>query len=269
MSRGAAATAPARRAASSGTAERFAARVRSRRRRRAASALAAVVVLVAVVWLALFSPWLTVEQVRIRGTERVPDGAVRAVVDAELGRPMVLLNPRSVARAVAKVPLIRTVEVSRRWPSTVVITVHERVPVAAVPPAAGGSGFRLVDTDGVEVESVSQRPASLPYLEVDVARPGPATLVAALDVLDSLPPTLRGRVSKIGATSPDGTWFTLSADPGSKGKAATRTAKVVWGSPDQADRKVVVLAALIRSAGPEGAAVYDVSAPGAPAVKPR
>ena len=107
---------------------------------------------------------------------------------AELGRPMVLLDPSKLARSLAQIPLVRSVQVQRNWPGTVTVTIAERVAVAVVP--APGGGFRLVDREGVEVESVTKRPAGLPFLEVDVRPSDPvstAGLSAALDVLESMP----------------------------------------------------------------------------------
>ncbi|MFZ0159704.1 MAG: FtsQ-type POTRA domain-containing protein, partial [Kineosporiaceae bacterium] len=248
--------APPRRAASSGTAERFAARVRSRRRRRAASAVAAVLLALGLGWLAVLSPWLVVEQVQVQGLDRVPVAVVHQVVDAEVGRPMVLLDPQSVARRVAALPLVREVEVTRRWPATVVVAVRERVAVAVVPAAAGESGYRLVDRDGVEVESVPRRPGDLPFLDVNVGQAGPGALVAALEVQAEMPPAVQAQLREIGATSPDGVWFTVA-----------NGARVVWGDATRTQDKLTALTALVASS--PTAAGFDVSAPNAPAVSTR
>ena len=246
-------SAPPRRAASSGTAERFAAKVASRRRRRWAVGIAAVALLGALGWLALFSPWLKVTQVTVTSLQRVNGVAVHQVVDAEIGRPMVLLDPSAVARRVAAIPLVRETKITRRWPQTVRVEVVERVPVAAVPAGGGGAGYRLVDRDGVDVESVSSRPDALPYLDVDVAKAGAAALAAALDVQAGLPTEVNAQVRTLGATSPDGVWFVLR-----------NGARVVWGGADQGELKLDVLRALVTSNA--DAAVYDVSAPSTPSV---
>ncbi len=243
--------APPRRAASSGTAERFAARVRSRRRRRWASVAAAVVLLGALVGLA-FSPWLAVRSVQVSGTDRVPVAAVEQALVGELGRPMVLVDTAAAAQRVAGVPLVRSARVTRVWPGTVAVTVVERQPVAAVP--AGGTAVRLVDADGVEVERAARRPAALPYLDVDVGKPG--ALTSALDVLSSLPVGLRAVVGTVGATSRDGVWLRL-----------VNGAQVTWGGQESGAEKARVLLALLRTA--PDAATYDVSAPSAPAVSGR
>ena len=251
--RGATATAPPRRAASSGTAERFAAKVRLRRRRRWASVVAALLLAVGLGWVAVFSPWLVVKQVRVEGLDRVPSTTVHQMVDAEVGRPMVLLDPAAVGRRVAAVPLVREVEVRRRWPASVVVVVHERVAVAVVPASAGESGYRLVDRDGVEVESVTSRPDDLPYLDVNVGRAGAGALVAALEVQSQLPASVQGQLREIGATSADGVWFTVA-----------NGATVTWGDATRSEEKLAALTAVV-TADPK-ASTYDVSAPTAPAV---
>lgn len=257
-------TAPARRAASSGTAERFASRVRARRRRRIAVLVAAVAVLAGLGWLVLFSPYLVLQQVQVRGTDRVAPAEVHAAADREVGRPMVLLDPSAVARRVAAVELVRSVQVRRSWPATLTVTVVEREPVAAVP--VTGEGFSLVDRDGVEVERVERRPAEVPVLTVDLSsgsRRSVAALAACLDVLGELPPEVSARLVEVGADSPDGVWLRL-APP-----AAGDPVEVVWGGATEAEQKARVLGVLLSARDTRDAAVLDVSAPLSPAVRTR
>jgi cell division protein FtsQ len=226
-----------------------------------------VLVLAGLGWLVLGSPVLEVRQVRVLGTDRVPVADVLRTADPERGRPMVLVDLAGVSRRVNALPLVHDVRVVRQWPGTLVVTVHERVAVAAVPasaasaagkPASGAaSTVRLVDRDGVEVGS-GPKPAGLPYLQVDLARSGAATMRAALAVLDSLPANLRTGLKGIGADSPDGVWLTLSDG-----------VRVVWGDATDSDRKAAVLHAVITASDPARLAVVDVSAPDAPAVTNR
>jgi cell division protein FtsQ len=231
--------------------------VRSRRRRRWASASGLVVVLAGIAWVVFFSTWLSVQRIVVRGTDRVPVTSVRLATDAELDRAMVLVDPRSVSALVARVPLVREVDVVRQWPSTLVVTVHERVPAAAVP-VPGGVGFRLVDRDGVEVEVSATKPVDLPFLEVDVARAGALALQSALDVIAGLPGGLLAKVTGVGADSPDGVWLRLD-----------NSAKVVWGGTNDGPRKAVVLQDLLTASDGAKGGVYDVSAPDTPAVTKR
>ncbi len=242
----------------------FALRARSRRRRRWAAGLATVLVLAGAGWLLLGSSLLAVQEIRIVGTDRVRVEDVRAASAAERGRPMVLVDLEAVSRRVNALPLVHDVRVLRQWPGTLVVTVHERVPIAAVP--VGGTGgtpgptpgqVRLVDRDGVEV-AVGPKPAGLPFLQVDVARSGSATLRSALDVLATLPAQLRTGLRGIGAGSPDGVWVVLSSG-----------VTVIWGDPTDGDHKAAVLHAVITASDASKIAVVDVSAPDAPAVTNR
>jgi cell division protein FtsQ len=237
------------------TADLFRARVRARRRVRLVWGLVLVAVVGAVGYLVLASPWLRVSQVRVDGLSRVSPASVHLVTAGEQGRAMLLVDSAGLARRLAEVPLVRSVDVVRRWPSTLVVTVHERQPAAAVP--AAGGGFRLLDRDGVQADQVATRPATVPVLDVDLAKAGAPALAAALDVLDGLPADLRKGLTGVGAGSIDAVWFTLDG----KGK-------VVWGSSDRSDRKAVALRALLQVApGTSGGrAVFDVSSPDAPAM---
>ena len=250
----------------------FALRARSRRRRRWAAAVAALLVLAGIGWLVLGSSVLSVREIRIVGTDRVPLADVSRASDSERGRPMVLVDLADVSRRVNALPLVHDVRVVRQWPGTLVVTVHERVPIAAVPlgAAAGaassataatepvaGVPVRLVDRDGVQV-AVGAKPAGLPFLQVDVGRSGAVTLQAALDVLNSLPPQLRSGLRGIGADSPDGVWLTLSSG-----------IRVVWGDSTDGDHKARVVRALLTAGDSAKILSVDVSAPDAPAVTNR
>jgi cell division protein FtsQ len=238
------------------SAERFAARVRSRRRRRRLVGLLVLALLAGVVWAALWAPWATVREVEVSGTSRVPAGAVAAAADTELGRSMLLARAGDVADRVRREqPLVADVTVTRAWPSTLRVAVTERQPVAAIP-AAGGE-VRLVDADGVVIERLTgdraRRAGGLPRVEVDLSRPDAvATLRACVEVARGLPPELRRIVRRIGATTPDRVELRLAGG-----------ARVDWGSGAETPRKAEVLLALL----PQKASLYDVRSPKTPAVR--
>lgn len=250
--------AAARSTVSTGSAARFAARVRRRRNRRIAIITGVVVVIAAVVAAGLIAPWATVERIAVAGTHRLPAGVVRDAATSELGRPLLLADLKAVADRVREQTLVRGVIVTRTWPGTLSIRVVEREPVAAVP---GPGGVTLVDPDGVRVAEAARAPAGLPLVQVNLATAGPAALRAVVAVLAGLSPPLREQVRSAGATSADSVWLTLADG-----------SRVLWGSSDAGAAKVDALTALRRSRGTAGlprraVVVYDVSAPGAPAVR--
>ncbi|MDQ1288962.1 MAG: cell division protein FtsQ [Actinomycetota bacterium] len=230
---------------------RFAAGVRRRRRRRAGFVVVVVASGLGAGWVVFASPVLAVRAVEVRGLHRLRAADVEALAATERGRALALASPSAVATKVAALPLVRSVTVERSWPSTLVVTVTEREPIAGVP---RGGRIALVDADGVEVQLVAALPAGLPLLEVDVARSGPATLRAAREVADAIPATLRRGVRSVRATSPDGVTFRLADGT-----------TVVWGSSQDGPQKAAALVAVHpRSHGRR--VVIDVSAPDAPAV---
>jgi cell division protein FtsQ len=232
------------------SAHRFAARVRSRRRRTWSLGIGGVALVLLLGWVLLGSPWLVTRTVQVSGTTRVDAALLARFGEPELGRPLLLARTGAVQRRALGLELVTSASVSRQWPGTLRIRVQERSPVAAVP---GAGGVRLVDPDGVVVQTVARAPARLPLLrlDTDAALGGPAVR-ACLQVLDGLPASLRDRVRQIGATSPDGVWLLLGD-----------SVRVQWGGADQTPLKARVLRAML----PRRAAEYDVSAPHAPAFR--
>lgn len=238
---------------SSSSARRFAARVRARRRRRVLIAVVALLVLAGPVWLALKSPWATVQRIEVTGTDRVALAQVRAAAGAEVGRPMLLARTADIEARVGRQRLVRSVEVTRHWPGTIRVRVTERVPVAALP---NGSRLALVDRDGVVVEQVARAPAGLPRLQVPIGAEEVPALRGSLQVLQALPAALSGPLQTIGAESPDGIWLEL------KVSWLKKPARVEWGDSTQSAQKARVLLALLEQHGVR----YDVRSPNNPAV---
>jgi cell division protein FtsQ len=235
------------------SAQRFAARVRARRRRRWLVLVVVLFVLVGGVWGVLKSPWATVSRIEVSGTHRVTAASVRAEAEPELGHPMLLARTADIAARVGGQRLVRSVTVKRHWPSTLRISVVERVPVAAVP---NGSQLALVDPDGVVIEQVeaAQVPSGLPLIQVSPGVGDAGALRGCLAVLHGLPSSLKKRLQSIGADSTDGIWLKLTGGE-----------RVEWGSSDDTPRKARVLTALLR----QHAVEYDVRSPGTPAVGPQ
>ena len=241
---------------STSSAARFAARVRARRRRRIAAVLAVVLLVVVAAGACLYSPWTTVRRISVSGTQRVDPASVTQLLADQRGRPLLLVDTGALQARVLALRLVAGVSVQRQWPGGLTVVVRERQAVAAV---ASGAGVRLVDVDGVEVATAAKAPAGLPVVQVDLAKAGPGSLPAVLEVLRGLPASLSTQVIAIGADSPDSVWLTLIDG-----------SRVLWGSSADTPGKAVVLSRLRVAAQLAGARgrgrQYDVSAPDAPAV---
>ena len=227
---------------------RLAARGRARRRTRLTitlSVLALLVLLGVAGWLLLGTSVFGVRDVQVTGTSRLDPAEVRSVAAVQAGAPLATLDTAAVVDRLAKLPVVRAVEVQRRWPHTVAIVVHERTPAAV---QQRGPAFVLVDRTGVVFDEVAKRPRGLPLVSAPVDAGAPA-LKAALDVLDALPAAVSGQVRQVRAAGPEDVQVQLS-----------RGRTVEWGSTERGARKAAVLAVLLT----RKASVYDVSAPDAP-----
>lgn len=221
-----------------------------RRRTRAVWWVLALVVpaIIAGAWVAWFSPWLSVDNVDVvvsgdvsPSTGDFPIADVEAVVSVPDGMPLLRVPTDAIAARVSALPQVRSAQVIRQWPRTLVIDIERRTPVAA---AVGADGYDLVDLEGMVVTVVAQQPVDLPL----VSAMG-AGLPAALSVAAQLPGDLREATAIIEATTRND--VTLILRDGSE---------VVWGDDEQGMLKAEVLRALL---APEWDR-YNVSAPTAP-----
>lgn len=218
-----------------------------RHRRTARVLLVAVVglgVALALGWLLLASPWLTVREVQVTGTSRVAVEQVVAAVDVPVGTPLARVPAGQVERRVAQLGPVAAVQVQRGWPSTLRVSVTERQAVAGLPTTGG---FTLVDAGGVGFAVEPALPAGVARLEVATPGPDDPATRAALQVQSELPAGLRGSLAVVRAPSAAGVELQL---------ADGRT--IIWGRPGDVATKAAAAEALLRMPG----TVFDVSAPG-------
>jgi cell division protein FtsQ len=204
-------------------------------------------------WLLWGSPLLTVRAVRVDGVTMLSADQVRETAGIAEGTPLLRVDVTAARQRVAQLPQVDSVEVSRGWPSTVVVTVVERKPVAVVGPPGNRS---LVDAHGVLFDTITgDAPAGV--VPLDVADPGPddAPTMAALGALVSLPRTVRKQVDAASATSAENVSLTLEDGT-----------VVRWGSADDTRAKAAALTAVlaqIEADALDPAGTIDVSTPDA------
>ena len=229
-----------------------------RRRRRAWLGVAGVAVVLAVVMgLALFSPVLAVKHVTFVGNKLVAGKTLQAAVAPLLGRPLPQVTQGDLDALLAAVPQIKASHLEARPPSTLVVHVVERVPVALL---KDGKGWIQVDQDGVPLGRVAdQSKVPLPRIDGGTAATGGSTFRAITAVLATLPKSVLGKLASASAKSPDAVELQMV-----DGKT------VVWGNASDMELKAQVLEALVTAPAPVPVAgkpapppvrVYDVSAP--------
>jgi cell division protein FtsQ len=204
-------------------------------RRRLITATAAALVLVAgLSWLVAFSPVLGVRTVDVRGTSLLSADAVRSAARISRGTPLVRLDKARIRARVQALPEVAAATVHTSFPSTVTITVHERIAVGVV---RSGSGFRLVDRTGDQFRSVPSAPTGLPLFAVPAGAAGRTAGQAVATVAAALPQPIRAKVVSISAMDPESISLLL------RDQVVVR-----WGNSTRSAEKARVLGALLGKA---------------------
>ena len=217
--------------------------------------LAAVAIVAGVAWALLGSRLLVVRSVQVTGTGTlVSRGQVLAAARVPAGVPLIRVNTAAVAQRVDRIRQVQSAQVSRNWPSTVVISVRLRTPVFAI---AVNGGYALVDAYGVDVRDSARRPPRLPLLQLTPGAAGTGGIAALSSlrpeasagaaVLRELPPWIARRVRTVSAPTPSEVSLQLA-----------NGSVIVWGDSSRAAEKARELTLLMRT----HARSYDVSAPG-------
>jgi cell division protein FtsQ len=216
--------------------------------------LAAVMIVAGVAWALLGSRLLIVRSVQVTGaSQQVSRAQVLAAARIPAGLPLIRVNTAAVAQRVEGIRQVESAQVSRNWPSTVVISVRLRTPVFAV---AVNGGYALVDGYGVDVRDSARRPPGLPLLQLTAGAAGTGGAAglsslrpvasAGAAVLRELPPRIARRVAVVSAPTPSEVSLQLA-----------NGAVIVWGDESRSAEKAKELALLMRT----HARLYDVSAP--------
>jgi len=198
--------------------------------------------------LLYFTPIMAARITVITGLTTLSEEEVEQAAAVSPGTPLLQIDTDAVADRVATIRRVASARVQREYPSTLRITIAERVPVAV---RDYPDGSHLFDRDGVDFASAPP-PPGLPYLDTDNPGPNDDPTKAALQVLLALRPEVSGQVSRIAAPSVAAITLTL-----------VDGREVIWGTTDRTDEKALKLGALLTQPGH----TYDVSSPDLPTVK--
>ncbi|WP_374212587.1 cell division protein FtsQ/DivIB [Rhodococcus tibetensis] len=210
--------------------------------------LIGVVVVVGLGLVAWFTPLLSVRSTDVAGATTIPEEQIRQVLAVPQGQPLLRVDTGSAAQRVAAIPKVASARVQRMYPSTIRVTVTERLPVVFVDTP---DGTHLLDAEAVDYE-IAPPPPGVPRLVTETPGWGDPCTEAALDVLESMPPQLRGQVGQVAAESISDISVTLL-----DGRV------VVWGGTEKSERKAAVTLPLLTQPGQ----TYDVSSPDLPTVR--
>jgi cell division protein FtsQ len=198
--------------------------------------------------LLYFTPIMSARETVVTGLIAITENEIRQAASVQPGTPLLQIDTDAVAERVASIRRVASARVQREYPSTLRITVEERIPLVV---KDYPDGPHLFDGDGVDFVT-GPPPPGLPYIDAETPGPNDPATNAALEVLTSLPPDVSGQVSRVEA--PSVAAITLVLFDGRK---------VVWGTTDRTQEKALKLAALLTQPGQ----TYDVSSPDLPTVK--
>lgn len=207
-----------------------------------------VVALLAAIAVAWFSPLLSVRTIDVEGIGVVTREEVLDALAVAEGTPLLQVDTAAAAQRVATLPRAASVRVQREYPSSVRVTVTER---QAVLYFEASDGTHSVDAEGVDF-AVEPPPLLTPRLVTATPGTGDPATVAAVRVLDVLPPELGVQVDAVEARSETDISLVLA-----DGRV------VVWGSVERSERKAAVILPLLTQPGQQ----FDVASPDLPTVR--
>jgi cell division protein FtsQ len=195
-----------------------------------------------------FTPAMSARSIVVNGIGAVTRDEVLDAAHVQPGTPLLQIDTDGIADRVAAIRRVASARVQRDYPSALMITVVERIPVVVkdLP-----DGPHLFDRDGVDFATAPPPPA-LPYIDVDNPGPADPATKVALAVLTVLRPEVVAQVARIAAPSVASITLTL---------ADGRT--VIWGTNERTEEKAQKLAALLTRPG----RTYDVSSPDLPTIR--
>jgi cell division protein FtsQ len=125
-------------------------RIGRRRARRALTIVAMLASVAALVGL-YFSPLLRVHEVEVSGAAALNPAEIADLADAE-GQSMLSADFAGAEARIRELPLVKDVQIERRWPQTLRVIVTERAPWGVW--VSGGQAY-VIDEDGVVLPGVT------------------------------------------------------------------------------------------------------------------
>jgi cell division protein FtsQ len=234
--------------------------MRTDKRRRSWGGAVALVMISAAVgaWAVAASPLFHVRDVRITGNRHLSTSEVVRLAGIPTDANLLTVQSKRVLRGLARSPWVRTAEVRRELPWTLIVTVEERLPVAWL---RHPGGIAVIAGDGTVLARRSSPPRTMANLGAWERRLRPGDRIEGLKeplaVVASLSSRLRRQVERAEIL---------------RGQVVLRlgeSIRVLYGEARALGAKNAALARVLRWAGDNGAelAYVDLRAPRNPAVR--
>lgn len=199
------------------------------------------------------------KSIAVEGERHLSERQVLRLAGIDHDTNVFRLDEGAVRRRLERDPWIANAIVSANLPSSISISVSERVPVAVA--LTKEDGRQLIAEDGTPL-GVAAGGSALPEVRLvgEPGQPGPAfdAVAAGASVAGGMPPAIRLQVELVVIGS-DGT-ITLHLTDG---------VTVTYGGPDEFEAKAEAIAAILGYADEQGRALMsiDVTAPAAPTAR--
>jgi cell division protein FtsQ len=219
-----------------------------------------VVIVVAIALVVLErSALVGLEEIRVRGVERLEADEVRRATGLDLGTSTLRLRLARVEERVERMPAIRDADARRLDPLTVVVEVVEREPSLVA--QAGGQSV-VIDREGVVLDEGDAPGVPHVRLRGDLPAPGETVeedpgLHNAFLAWRGLTGPLRSEVERYHAAGPNDLVLRLESG-----------IRVRFGRADRIDEKVRALGVILEDIGDAEVREIDVRPPSAPVVVP-
>ncbi|MCL6558116.1 MAG: FtsQ-type POTRA domain-containing protein [Firmicutes bacterium] len=149
----------------------------------------------------LNSPVFEVRTIQVRGNQFLDEERIRAVAGIGTGVNIFKADLKAASAGLRLVPMVKDVRITRSLPSTVVIKIQERKPLALLPVK---EGFIEVDSEGVYLRQSGAGTPGLPVItgvRGEMPEPGQPVrdekLKHALSVVEGLPAEAVGNLSEV------------------------------------------------------------------------
>lgn len=188
----------------------------------------------------LRAPFFAISEVQLSGESRTNEGTIRAALAIEEDQPLATFDIDTAEAAVAELPWVEQVQITRGWPSTLRVQIRERLPAAAVATDSSRE-WAVVSGDGHVLERRLTPPRNVPLVVapgvlVDDVQIGAVAgeLAGVLAVSTNVPAQLKVWVDS---------WTVDSA--GSVAAELTGSARAVFGSEADHRTQYVSLASIL------------------------
>lgn len=203
--------------------------------------LIGLIALACVVALALLrAPFFVIGNVQVTGEARTGEGAILAALSIEEGQALASFDISTAETAVAELPWVEDVQITRGWPSTLRVQIRERVVAAAVA-SSGTADWVVLSDDGHILERRLTPPLHVPLI---VAPDAVVADVIVGDVVADLAGVIAVSQSLPAQLSPWVDSWTVDSS-GSVTAELTGSARAVFGTDADHRTQYVSLASIL------------------------